>query len=377
MGDGSPQSHSNLTAALLDLIAQCNVQSVSDASGTSAPAVSQGSRPAFLTNFPTFSQGSKSVLYGTSTQPPLPHIFSQPFAPYIPATTVQSVRVATGAQGSMPTPTHSNTPSISSLDLLLPLPTNQLHTSTSSQLTRSPPTKTFASLLKNSNNLNPNILAPIHTPYIKGNLPAIKLDELFYQKAVQACIFNLIGRLTLPKGSSPLKVSDLHSKLNVRWGIKNDFKLTPISRGYFCLRFKNHEDQNQHQNFYRNTINLSSAPIKASAHRNKAHALPNDLVIPAGKSVHSTKTCSAAIISTAHIADDTNPLNTNNIGIQDNVLAPLLSTIQSGSKTDEQNCSPSEYLLDDDGEGDGEAWAQSSEANSQENQEMVNSPIGS
>ncbi|KAM7530913.1 hypothetical protein LguiB_034323 [Lonicera macranthoides] len=88
----------SLTAALLDLTAQCNVQSVSAAFGTSVPAVSQGSRPAFSTLSPTFSPGSKSVLYGTSTQPPLPHIFSQPFAPSIPATTVQSVPVATGAQ---------------------------------------------------------------------------------------------------------------------------------------------------------------------------------------------------------------------------------------------------------------------------------------
>ncbi|KAM7462602.1 hypothetical protein LguiA_030723 [Lonicera macranthoides] len=304
----------SLTAALLDLTAQCNVQFVSAASGTSAPTVSQGSRPAFSIDSPTFSPGSKSVLYVTSTQPPLPHIFSQPFAPSIPTTTVQSVPVATGAQGSL-------------------------------------------------------------------------------------------------------------------------------------------------QNFHKNTTNFSSAPIEAFAHRNKAHVVLNDPVIPASKSVHSTKTGNAAIISAAHIADDTNPLNTNNTSIQDNVLAPLLSTIQFGSKTDEQNYSPSvfsanstqhtsspfvesivpcslnknkpsstknpstnnsssfyqstpiqsvnrpltnthgskytvpyllhytrtrvsnkfsplkEYLLDDD--GDGEAWDQSSEANSQENQEMVNSPTSS
>ncbi|KAM7522975.1 hypothetical protein LguiA_012881 [Lonicera macranthoides] len=79
----------------------------------------------------------------------------------------------------------------------------------------------------------------------KGNLPAIKLNEEVYQKVVQACTFNLIGRFTLPKGSRSLKTSDLYSKLNARWSIKNGFKFTPIGRGFLCLRFKHQDDQNQ------------------------------------------------------------------------------------------------------------------------------------
>ena len=38
---------------------------------------------------------------------------------------------------------------------------------------------------------------------------------------------------------------DLLAKLNSFWGIKNGFKLTPIGKGFFCIRFKNFEDQNQ------------------------------------------------------------------------------------------------------------------------------------
>ncbi|KAM7477298.1 hypothetical protein LguiA_025511 [Lonicera macranthoides] len=72
----------------------------------------------------------------------------------------------------------------------------------------------------------------------------MKLDEQIYQKSALACELNLIGRLSLPKGSSPITASDLHGKLSTRWKLQNPFILTPIGKGFFCLRFKHKNDQN-------------------------------------------------------------------------------------------------------------------------------------
>ena len=101
--------------------------------------------------------------------------------------------------------------------------------SQNSQPSSSIQTKTnFASLLKNSKPTSPIALAPLPTPYTKGSLPAIKLDELVYQKSLQACQLNLIGRLSTPKGSSLYKVPDLYNKINSFWKCREPFTLTPI-----------------------------------------------------------------------------------------------------------------------------------------------------
>ncbi|KAM7460800.1 hypothetical protein LguiA_028921 [Lonicera macranthoides] len=102
----------------------------------------------------------------------------------------------------------------------------------------------FASLFQHNKSSTPVPLAPLPIPYSKGNLPAIKLDEHVYQKSIIACQFNLIGRLSLPKGSPPTTTFDLHAKLQSIWKLKNQFILTPVGRGFFCLRFKGTEDQN-------------------------------------------------------------------------------------------------------------------------------------
>ena len=238
------------------LTAQCTdavtVQSVSAASTFSVPAVTQGSMPDFpcANILPITSLGSRLVLACTNTQPSCTHTSTQPFVPTISACAFVPTNSVT-TQTEPPSSSQDST-------FISGCPVSSTSPPSSSPF---PSTKSFASLLKNSSNLTPTILAPIPSPCIKGNLPAIKLDESVYQKAVLACKFNLIGRLILPKGSPPLKVLDLHSKLNARWSIKHSFKLTPIGRGFFCLRFKNHDDQNQawlqgHLNLHPGTFRL-------------------------------------------------------------------------------------------------------------------------
>lgn len=66
-----------------------------------------------------------------------------------------------------------------------------------------------------------------------------------YQKLVITCQLNLIGKISLPKGASPLNNQALYIKLNSAWCISSGFKVTPIGRGFYCLRFKSKEDQNR------------------------------------------------------------------------------------------------------------------------------------
>ena len=153
--------------------------------------------------------------------------------------------VAFSAQGSRPVLTCSNTQPLTSHSPTQPFVSL---TPATPQLSSSLPTETnFASLFKNSASIPkpPIPLAPIPTPYTKGSLPAIKLDEIVYQKSLQACQLNLIGRLSSPKGTSPFKLSELHTKLNSFWKCREAIKLTPIGSGYFCLRFKSKEDQDK------------------------------------------------------------------------------------------------------------------------------------
>ncbi|KAM7464466.1 hypothetical protein LguiA_032587 [Lonicera macranthoides] len=96
-------------------------------------------------------------------------------------------------------------------------------------------------------------------------------------------------RLALPKGSTPIKVSELHSKLNART-LKKVQEETSKSKD---LASK------QHQNLHKNPTNHSFALTKANAQSNKPHVVPNVPITIAGKSAPSAITGKAAINSAA------------------------------------------------------------------------------
>ncbi|KAM7470315.1 hypothetical protein LguiA_008498 [Lonicera macranthoides] len=81
------------------------------------------------------------------------------------------------------------------------------------------------------------------TPYKKGHLMAVKLDENVYQRSLQQCQNNLHGRLILKHGNAPVKAIDLHLSLSSVWNTKEQWTLTPIGKGYYTLRFSNGEDK--------------------------------------------------------------------------------------------------------------------------------------
>ncbi|KAM7501096.1 hypothetical protein LguiA_025510 [Lonicera macranthoides] len=102
---------------------------------------------------------------------------------------------------------------------------------------------TFASLFSPNKSSIQHSHLELPTPYFKGEVPAIKLDEDTYQKALVKCKYNLIGRLILPKGTYPIKCVTLHSKLSMMWNLKKAWTISPLGKGYYCLRFSDAADQ--------------------------------------------------------------------------------------------------------------------------------------
>lgn len=119
------------------------------------------------------------------------------------------------------------------------------HTTTAIPAPVAPQTQkpTFASLFSRSNPIESQKFFVLPTPYFKGDIPAIKIDECAYLEALESCKHNLIGRPILPKGSKPYKCVDLHRKLSTVWSFKQPCQLSPLGRGYYCLHFQNAEDQ--------------------------------------------------------------------------------------------------------------------------------------
>ncbi|KAM7510554.1 hypothetical protein LguiB_009429 [Lonicera macranthoides] len=192
-----------------------------------------------IQQFPPLPSRQKTVAVGLSAQ-------------CTDSVTMQTVSAApvysnpTAAQGSMPASSCTYTQTSTSHIPPHTLAVTNLDSSTVNHTSSPIPTKAnFASLFHHSELTTPIPLAPLPTSYSKGSLPAIKLNEEVYQKSILACQLNLIGRLTLPKGSSPIKTSDLYSKINSRWQTSEKFILTPIGKGFFCLRFKSKADQNK------------------------------------------------------------------------------------------------------------------------------------
>ncbi|KAM7459720.1 hypothetical protein LguiA_036714 [Lonicera macranthoides] len=101
----------------------------------------------------------------------------------------------------------------------------------------------YASLFVSHSLLSHSKFNDLPTPYFKGDIPAIKLDEETYQKALVKCKFNLIGRVILPKGAEPIKSATLNSKLSSIWNLKNAWTISPLWKGYYCLRFSDANDQ--------------------------------------------------------------------------------------------------------------------------------------
>jgi hypothetical protein len=78
----------------------------------------------------------------------------------------------------------------------------------------SAPKKSFANAVNNVCDI-PTSQLPL--PVIKGDRISISMPEEEYQAGLTTCKHNLHGRIIWPKGTTPLKVGDLKTKLCPLW----------------------------------------------------------------------------------------------------------------------------------------------------------------
>jgi hypothetical protein len=77
---------------------------------------------------------------------------------------------------------------------------------------------------------------------VKGDRVAIAIPEKDYLAGIDACKHNLHGRIILPKGSPPLSIDGLRSKLSVLWKSIGKWGLTSLGKGFFEFSFSTLED---------------------------------------------------------------------------------------------------------------------------------------
>jgi hypothetical protein len=77
-----------------------------------------------------------------------------------------------------------------------------------------PQQRSFAQALTNVCDIP---LSQFPKPCLKGDHVAIAIPETDYLADIDACKYNLHGRIMLPKGSSPLSIDGVKSKLSVLW----------------------------------------------------------------------------------------------------------------------------------------------------------------
>jgi hypothetical protein len=77
---------------------------------------------------------------------------------------------------------------------------------------------------------------------VKGDRIAITIPEDEYLAGVEACKHNLHGRIIWPKGSPPLTVETLKTKLSMLWKSIGKWGVISLGKGFFEFSFSTLED---------------------------------------------------------------------------------------------------------------------------------------
>ncbi|KAM2866225.1 hypothetical protein COP2_022299 [Malus domestica] len=101
--------------------------------------------------------------------------------------------------------------------------------------------RTFASIVSDSTERVSLSQLPI--PVIRGDQIFVKISKDLYQQQLQSFRTNLIGRLLLRKGTTPLKTAELKSSLEALWRPVTPWLLVPLGKGYFDIHFNTEDDK--------------------------------------------------------------------------------------------------------------------------------------
>ncbi|CAN6702112.1 unnamed protein product [Malus baccata var. baccata] len=100
--------------------------------------------------------------------------------------------------------------------------------------------RTFASVV--STPIEDVHLSQLLTPVVRGDKTYVKISEDLYQEQLKLFQNNLLGRLLLKKGSTPMKTGDLKSCLEDAWRPTAPWNLVLIGKGYFDIHFNKEDD---------------------------------------------------------------------------------------------------------------------------------------
>ncbi|XP_019451901.1 PREDICTED: uncharacterized protein LOC109354000 [Lupinus angustifolius] len=107
------------------------------------------------------------------------------------------------------------------------------------KVTSSPPKKSFVPALRNTCDFSTSQLPQ---PCIKGDSIAIKIPEAYYQEGIKRCKTHLHGRLIMSKGDTPLKFTNLISKLVTLWNMIGKWSMVSLGKGFYEFSFTSLED---------------------------------------------------------------------------------------------------------------------------------------
>ncbi|XP_019432836.1 PREDICTED: uncharacterized protein LOC109339775 [Lupinus angustifolius] len=99
--------------------------------------------------------------------------------------------------------------------------------------------KSFAQALKATCDIS---ISQLPQPCIKGDAIAIKIPEEEYQAGLQRCKTHLHGRLILSKGDSPIRFTELRTKLQSLWNMIGAWNMISLGRGFYEFAFASMED---------------------------------------------------------------------------------------------------------------------------------------
>src|SRR4051812_43341218 len=80
------------------------------------------------------------------------------------------------------------------------------------------------------------------TPCVKGDRLSIMIPEDEYILGLESCKHNLHGRIIWPKGSTPITVQQLKTKLQTLWSSLPKWGITSLGKGFYEFSFANLED---------------------------------------------------------------------------------------------------------------------------------------
>ncbi|CAN6562179.1 unnamed protein product [Malus baccata var. baccata] len=100
--------------------------------------------------------------------------------------------------------------------------------------------RTFASVV--STPIEDVHLSQLPTLVMHGDKTYVKINEDLYQEQLKLFQNNLLGRLLLNKGYTPMKTGALKSCLEDAWHPTTPWNLVPIGKGYFDIHFNKEDD---------------------------------------------------------------------------------------------------------------------------------------